>query len=53
LIIGAITAKGKDQLADAVLDAIKSLQADGTEAKLYKTYLMDTAMSLPAEIKKE
>ena len=51
--IGAILKKGNDQLAQAALDSIQALQADGTEAKLAQTYLLDRAMSAPAELRKQ
>jgi polar amino acid transport system substrate-binding protein len=51
--IGVIAQKGKDQLALAVLESMKELQANGTERKLADSYLLDRAMSAPAELRTE
>lgn len=51
LMLGAIFAKTSDKLMEAFAAALKVLQSDGTEAKLYEQYLMDPAVSLPAQIK--
>lgn len=51
LALGAIFAKASTKLMEAFAAAMKTLQADGTETTLYKTYLIDPAISLPAEIR--
>lgn len=49
LMIGLVMSKQTVELSKAVTAAMKALQADGTEAKLYKEYLLDPVISLPAE----
>ena len=51
LRIGMVMNKGSVELSKAVLAAMTALQADGTEAKLYKQYLMDPVISQAAEFK--
>jgi polar amino acid transport system substrate-binding protein len=49
LRIGLVMNKQNTDFSKAVLAAMQALQADGTEAKLYKEYLMDPVISQPAE----
>lgn len=51
LMIGLVMSKQNTEMSKAVLAAMQALQADGTEAKLYKEYLMDPVISLPADFK--
>jgi polar amino acid transport system substrate-binding protein len=48
--LGAILKKGRPELGRAVLEAMKEIQADGTEEKLLTTYLLAPALSAPAEL---
>jgi polar amino acid transport system substrate-binding protein len=49
LKIGLVMKKDNTDFSKAVLAAMQALQADGTEGKLYKEYLMDPVISQPAE----
>jgi polar amino acid transport system substrate-binding protein len=49
LKIGLVMNKANTELSKAVLEAMQTLQADGTEAKLYKRYQTDPVIGQPAE----
>ena len=48
--VGVGLAKGNEQLRQAVLDAMKVLQSDGTEKAIYDKYKVEYALSVPAEV---
>lgn len=48
--VGVGLAKGKNELRQAVLDAVKVLQANGTEKAIYERYGVDYALAIPAQI---
>jgi polar amino acid transport system substrate-binding protein len=48
--VGVGVAKNNKELSQAVLDALKILQADGTEEKIYAQYNFDHKQARPAEI---
>jgi polar amino acid transport system substrate-binding protein len=48
--VGVGLAKGNKELSQAILDALKIIQADGTEEKIYAKYNFDHKQALPAEI---
>lgn len=49
--IGVAVKKGNAELAGALLDALKILQADGTQKAIFRKYGVDPALELPAELK--
>ena len=48
--IGVIAQKGKDQLALAVLESMKELQANGTQKALMQKNGIDPTLAIPVEI---
>ncbi|MBZ9935619.1 ABC transporter substrate-binding protein [Mesorhizobium sp. BR1-1-16] len=48
--VGVGVAKNNKELTQAVFDALKILQADGTEEAIYKKYNFDHKQALPTEI---
>lgn len=48
--VGVAVNKGLPQLRDAIHDALKVLQADGTQKALMERYHIDTALQTPTEI---
>src|SRR5262249_57877284 len=48
--IGVAVKKGNEELANAVKDAIETLQANGTHRALLQKNGMDPALAVPAEI---
>lgn len=51
--IGTAVRNGDDELNKAILDGLKILQANGTQAEIFKKYGIDPALAVPAEIKSE
>lgn len=49
--IGVAVKKGNDVLSGAMLDGLKIVQANGTEAAIFKKYGIDPSLVLPAELK--
>ncbi|MDB5560666.1 MAG: transporter substrate-binding protein [Hyphomicrobiales bacterium] len=48
--VGVGVAKNNKELSQAIFDALKILQADGTEQKIYAQYNFDHKQALPTEI---
>jgi polar amino acid transport system substrate-binding protein len=51
--IGLAIKKGRDELVNAVHDALVVLQNDGTQKALYEKYKIDPSLALPSEILKQ
>lgn len=49
--IGVAVKKGNTELATAVLDALKALQASGKQKEIFVKYGVDPALELPVELK--
>lgn len=48
--VGVGVAKNNKELSQAIFDALKILQANGTEEAIYKKYNFDHKQALPTEI---
>jgi polar amino acid transport system substrate-binding protein len=51
--IGLAIKKGRDELVNAVHDALVVIQNDGTQKALYEKYKIDPSLALPSEILKQ
>jgi len=51
LTIGAAITKGNADLRNAILEGMKTVQANGTQAAIFKKYGVDTRLIVPAEVK--
>lgn len=51
LQIGVAVKKGNTVLANAMLDGLKAVQANGTEKKIFAKYGIDPSLELPAALK--
>jgi polar amino acid transport system substrate-binding protein len=51
--IGIAVKKGRDDLVNAVHDALVVLQSDGTQKALYEKYKIDPSLAVPSEIFKQ
>ncbi len=49
--IGVAVKKGNTELAQAILDGIKAMQADGVQKEIFVKYGIDPSLALPAELK--
>ncbi len=49
--IGVAVKKGNNELVKAVYDNLSIIQKTGKEEAIFKTYTIDPALGLPAEIK--